>query len=80
MTCGRGSLAERMRRIPIYEAAFGPSRRIVLGGLELDMLSTLRRDTNIRTFHLGTAVRTPHTASGRVDRAKVQEAHNLVFS
>ena len=80
VTCGRGSLAERMRRIPAYEAALGPNRRIVLGGLEVDMLSTLRRHTNIRTFHLGTAVRTPHTASGKVDRAKVQEAHRLIFS
>ena len=80
VTCGAGSLAERMRRIPAYEKALGPVRRIVLGGLELDMLSSLRRHTNISTFHLGTAVRTPHTASGRVDRAKVQEAHNLIFS
>ena len=80
VTCGGGSLAERMRRIPAYEAALGPNRRIVLGGLEIDMLPTLRRQTNIRTFHLGTAVRTPQTASGKVDRAKVQAAHNLVFS
>ncbi len=80
VTCGRGSLAERMRRIPAYESALGPNRRIVLGGLELDMLSTLHRHTNIRTFHVGTAVRTPHTASGKVDRAKVQEAHDLIFS
>jgi len=79
VTCGRGSLAERMRRIPAYEAALGPNRRIVLGGLGLDMLSTLRRHTNIRTFHLGTAVRTPQTASGKVDRAKVEKAHELLF-
>ncbi len=77
--CGSGTLAERMRRIPAYEAALGPHRRLVLGGLDLDMLSTLRRETNIRTFHLGTAVRTPQTASGKVDRAKVKRAHDLLF-
>ncbi|TAM79226.1 MAG: hypothetical protein EPN47_19655 [Acidobacteria bacterium] len=80
VTCGRGSLAERILRIPDYEAALGPKRQIVLGGLGLDMLSTLRRHSNIRTFHLGTAVRTPQAAFGKVDRAKVQEAHNLIFS
>jgi copper homeostasis protein len=79
VTCGRGSLAERMRRIPAYEAALGPNRRIVLGGLQLEMLSTLRRHTDIRTFHLGTAVRTPQTASGKVDTEKVEKAHDLLF-
>jgi copper homeostasis protein len=77
--CGSGSLAERMRRIPAYEAALGPHRRLVLGGLDLGMLAILRRETNIRTFHLGTAVRTPQTAFGKVDRAKVRKAHNLLF-
>jgi len=79
VTCGSGSLAERMRRIPAYEAALGPKRRIVLGGLQLDMLATLRSHTDIRTFHLGTAVRTPPTASGEVDEAKIARAHELLF-
>jgi copper homeostasis protein len=79
VTCGEGSLEERMSRIPAYEAALGPNRRLVLGGLQLEMLSTLRRHTNIRTFHLGVAVRTPQTASGKVDQAKVKKAQDLVF-
>lgn len=79
VTCGKGSLAERMSRIPAYETAFGPNRRIVLGGLQLEMLPTLRRHTNIKTFHLGTAVRTPQTASGNVDSKKVKKAHDMLF-
>ncbi len=77
--CGTGSLAERMKRIPAYEAALGPDRRLVLGGLDLDMLSTLRRQTDIRTFHLGKAIRTPQTPSGKVDQSKVEMAHKLLF-
>jgi copper homeostasis protein len=77
--CGTGTLAERMKRIPAYEAALGPQRLLVLGGLELDMLSTLRRETDIRSYHLGKAVRTPQNPSGKVDQSKVEMAHKLLF-
>jgi copper homeostasis protein len=77
--CGTGTLAERMKRIPDYEAALGPQRLLVLGGLELDMLSTLRRETDIRSYHLGKAVRTPQNPSGKVDQSKVEMAHKLLF-
>lgn len=79
VTCGSGSLADRMRRIPSYEAALGQNRRIVLGSLEIEMLSTLRRHTDIRTFHLGSSVRTPQTAFGKVDAEKVKKAHQILF-
>ena len=77
--CGTGTLAERMKRIPAYDAALGPHRLLVLGGLGLDMLSTLRRETDIRSFHLGKAVRTPQAPSGKVDQSKVEMAHKLLF-
>ena len=43
------------------------------------MLSTLRRETDIRSYHLGKAVRTPQNPSGKVDQSKVEMAHKLLF-
>lgn len=70
---------ERVERLPEYERAIGPDKLLVLGGdLRLDMLSELRRRTNIRIFHLGRAVRTPERADGRVDAAKVRKAIQIL--
>ena len=78
VTGGEGSLAERMARLPGYEKALGPGRRLVLGGLHLEDVAKAYRSTDIRTFHLGIGVRTPETSLGKVDAEKVQEARRLL--
>ncbi|MGH9395415.1 MAG: copper homeostasis protein CutC [Terriglobia bacterium] len=70
-----GMLQERIQRLPEYERAIGPGKDLILGGdLQLDMLQSLQRNTNVRIFHLGRAVRTPESYTGRVDAAKVRNA------
>jgi len=78
VTGGSGSLAERMARLPGYEQALGPNRRLVLGGLYLKNLAEAHWSTDIQTFHLGIAVRTPENPLGKVDTQKVKEARRLL--
>lgn len=73
------TLEQRIARIPDYELAIGPGKSLILGGdITLDMLQPLARQTDIRIFHLGRAVRTPEIPSAPVDSAKVRNAVRLL--
>ncbi|MGH9449872.1 MAG: copper homeostasis protein CutC [Terriglobia bacterium] len=73
------TVQERIQRLPDYERAIGPGKELILGGdLQLDMLQPLQHDSKVRIFHLGRAVRTPETHSGRVDTEKVRSAVRLL--
>jgi copper homeostasis protein len=78
VTGGSGSLSERIARLPAYEEALGPDRRLTLGGLHLQDLSVARWSTDIRTFHLGVGVRKSESPLGEVDIEKVKEARRLL--
>ncbi|HEX5482818.1 MAG TPA: copper homeostasis protein CutC [Terriglobia bacterium] len=78
ITGGKGNLPERVGRVPAYEAAFGPGRSLVLGNLRLQDLGFAYRSTDIQTFHVGLAARTPPDAAGAVDVKKVREARRLL--
>ena len=72
---GPGTIDDWTARLAKYREAFGPERRLIVGGgLTLDMLGSLREDPGQTVFHLGRAVRTPEHADGRVDAAKVRRA------
>ena len=72
-------MKERIERLMRLRDAFGPQRSLIAGGnLTLEMLRPLRDATGIRIFHLGRAVRTPEEHGGRVDRAKVRMAADLL--
>jgi copper homeostasis protein len=78
VTGGRGSLWDRIERLPSYQEAFGPGRLLVLGNLKLQDLKLAHHSTDIQTFHIGLAARTPPSASGAVDVRKVREARRLL--
>jgi copper homeostasis protein len=76
---GTGRIEERIARLVKLQEAFGFERSLIAGGnLTLEMLKPLRAATGIRIFHLGRAVRTPGESGGRVDRAKVRMAAELL--
>lgn len=76
---GPGAIEDWKTRLADYGEAFGPARKLIIGGgLTLDMLPILRADPRVTVFHLGRAVRTPESAEGRVDAAKVRRACELL--
>ncbi len=78
VTGGGGPPAERAARLRSYQAAFGPGRSLVLGGLRLEDIPRLRPLTDATTYHVGIAVRTPETPGGKVDINKVRKARQLL--
>ena len=76
---GHGGVEERIARLKEYRKAIGSEQRLILGGrLNLPSLPEFVRRTEITEIHLGRAVRTPESAEGRVDAAKVQNAMRLL--
>lgn len=76
---GPGSVDDWRARLADYREAFGAGRRLIVGGgLTFDMLPALREDPGLTVFHLGRSVRTPESAEGRVDAAKVRRACGLL--
>ena len=72
---GPGSIEDWKARLAEYREAFGAARKLIVGGgVTFDMLPALREDTGLTVFHLGRPVRTPETADGKVDAAKVRRA------
>jgi copper homeostasis protein len=76
---GPGSIEDWRARLTDYREAFGPARKLIVGGgLTFDMLPKLREDAGLQAFHLGRSVRTPESAEGQVDSAKVRRACELL--
>jgi copper homeostasis protein len=72
-------LPERVARLRQYKEAFGADRELIIGGgITLDTLGAIRRETDFHVFHLGRAVRTPEEPSGKVDVQKVKTARALL--
>lgn len=65
---GWGTHSERIDNLDAYSRRAGPDIRIIAGGrVDLDLIKALRRDTDIREFHVGTAAR----ENGRVSSGRV---------
>jgi len=72
---GPSSIEDWKARLADYREAFGAGRKLIVGGgLTFDMLPALRKDPGLTVFHLGRSVRTPESAEGKVDAAKVRAA------
>lgn len=67
---GEGSAAGRITNLAAYAAAAGPEIEILAGGrIDLSMIGSIRDNTNIREFHVGTAAR----ENGHVSEWRVRE-------
>ncbi|MGH9620996.1 MAG: copper homeostasis protein CutC [Bryobacteraceae bacterium] len=78
---GSGSWPARIRRLGEYQSQAQPEIQILAGGgLNLERVHSIRRQTQIREFHVGSAVRMPQHSSGSVVDARVREFSALLGS
>ncbi len=77
---GNGSWHERIRRLDEYQRRAHPEIQILAGGgLNLDRVSSIREQTQVREFHIGTAVRSVNDPLGKVIDVKVREFSALLW-
>lgn len=78
---GTGSWPGRIRRLGEYQSQAQPEIQILAGGgLNLERVHSIRRQTPIREFHVGSAVRMPQNSSGSVVNMRVREFSSLLAS
>lgn len=76
---GSGDWSEKIERLAGYEWQARPEITILAGGgLNKQVIQTIREATGICEFHIGRAARAPQHADGMVQAARVRELVNLI--
>jgi copper homeostasis protein len=76
---GRGDWSQKIARLADYEQAARPELTVLAGGgLNADVMRSIRGATPIREFHVGRAARLPQTTRGAVSAARVAELVRLL--
>ena len=76
---GDGNWWERVRRLEIYREKANPEIQILAGGgLNLERVNLIWKETQVREFHLGRAVRRREDPFGSVVEAKIKEFADLL--
>jgi copper homeostasis protein len=71
---GKGEWSEKVERLGDYQREAAPEMTILAGGgLDKQIIEKIRRETNIREFHVGRTVRTPSTVDGEINSSLVSE-------
>jgi copper homeostasis protein len=71
---GSGEVSERIERLDRYDKLAGPELTILAGGaIDLVAITQLRRETNIREFHVGRAARLGNRVDGPVSADLVRD-------
>jgi copper homeostasis protein len=77
---GDGNWWERMRRLEVYRERANPEIQILAGGgLNFERVNLIRKQTHVREFHLGRAVRRREDPFGGVVESKVKEFADLLW-
>ena len=76
---GEGDWPLKIERLAGYERAARPEMTILAGGgLDAEVIRSIRESTSVREFHVGRAVRQPRNARGAVSAARVAELVSLL--
>jgi copper homeostasis protein len=76
---GPGDVATRVAALSrLHSASAGRFTILAGGGMSLEMITALLRDTTIRAFHTGRAARVPQTVVGAVDTGRVRALKTLI--
>jgi copper homeostasis protein CutC len=71
---GSGDVSDRIERLDRYDKLAGPELTILAGGaIDLVAITQLRRETNIREFHVGRAARLGNRVDGPVSADLVRD-------
>jgi copper homeostasis protein len=71
---GRGKWDEKIEWLAEYQRAAAPEITILAGGgLDRQIIERIRRETDVREFHVGRTVRTPSTVDGKIKSSLVSE-------
>jgi copper homeostasis protein len=71
---GVGELSDRIKRLNKYERLASPEITIIAGGgIDLDAVSQIARETCVREFHIGRAARIPKRVEGVVSAELVSK-------
>jgi copper homeostasis protein len=76
---GDGNWSQRVRRLEVYREKANPEIQILAGGgLNLERVNSIRKQTRVQEFHLGRAVRRQEDPFGSVVEAKIKEFADLL--
>jgi len=71
---GNGEWAQKIERLNEYRRDAAPEITILAGGgLDKEIIERIRRETNVREFHVGRTVRVPPATDGQIDSQLVGE-------
>jgi copper homeostasis protein len=74
---GSGTWEQRIERMQRWQKIATPIQILVGGAVDLNSLRLLK-ETELREFHLGRAVRTPETTAGKIDAAKIEQIRQFL--
>jgi copper homeostasis protein len=76
---GSGELSQRILRLNSYETRSGPELTILAGGgIDRVAITQIRRQTNLREFHVGRAARIGNRIEGKVSAELVEQLARIV--
>jgi copper homeostasis protein len=74
---GASGWKKRIERLQLWQQIAAPINILVGGEVDLEALQLLV-ETELVEFHVGRAVRTPETTSGRIDPTKIEKMRRIL--